>query len=95
VKKYVELTLRKVVTKYVTAVVDTDLEGADLEAASYTPEQFKDAANPWREWLRDYRGDDPDATEYELDAVRLMLDCERDANDYEVPFVVEKAPEDE
>jgi hypothetical protein len=97
VKKYVELTLRKVVTSYVVAVVDTDLDGADLECAAYTPEQFKDAENPWNEWRRDYY-QEPNATEYELEGVRVMLPVEqdnyrRDENALVVPFIAEKSEE--
>jgi hypothetical protein len=92
VKKYVELVLRKQVTSYVSVVVDTDLEDADLERASFTPLDDHGVALSWRDWLKDYYRD-PEATEYELDGV-YVLERPYVTEEELVPFLAEREEEE-
>jgi hypothetical protein len=91
VKKYLQLTLTKV--SYVTAVVDTDLEGAELESAYLTPEKHKDAEVPWFAFLKDRYYDEYDATSYELDDVSEIRDPDEYDKEVAVRFLVEPVPE--
>jgi hypothetical protein len=60
----------------VVVVVDTELEGAALEGAPFSPVEFPS----WMDWLRDYTGE-PDYTEYELEEVRQMRPDQMDEAD--------------
>jgi hypothetical protein len=91
VKKYLQLTLTKV--SYVTAVVDTDLEGTELECAYLTPEAHKDAEVPWFAFLKERYYGDYDATSYELEDVREIPDPDAYDKEVAVPFLAELAPE--
>jgi hypothetical protein len=64
------------VAPHVVVVVGTELEGAALEGAAFSPVEFPS----WMDWLRDYTGE-PDHTEYELEEVRQMRPDQTDEAD--------------